>query len=408
MNLLSKLDSFKNNQKIISYDQTTNDIINAILKQHNKSERDYDKLFYFFDCGNYYDTAKKVFNFLKKNIQYQIEPDELQTVKTPAAILATKNGDCKHMSLFIAGILDSYRRNTGEIFDLSYRFAAYDGSRTPEHVFVVINPGSKNEIWCDAVLDNFNEKKEPNFYKDKKIQNMALMALSGINQQAQMNGVFDFLKPKGGGPGGATTTTGLPKSGPGSSVVTPPKGSGLVNVITAGASAIPIFGSTISSFLTLIGPLIKGRSENFLFDTSFTTGDYNKAMGIAFKWYKDFGLSPKSANPKLWWGVGTKDGVEQRVPQPFISMKRMEWLPEIWQNTKNIDLAFIINEAVASGYLDQKYFINSKNEMKPEPGALTNLFGGGSDKPGGGGGYTIPLIIGGAALVAFFIFKKKK
>jgi hypothetical protein len=399
MNLLSKLDSFKNNQKIISYDQTTNDIINAILKQHNKSERDYDKLFYFFDCGNYYDTAKKVFNFLKKNIQYQIEPDELQTVKTPAAILATKNGDCKHMSLFIAGILDSYRRNTGEIFDLCYRFAAYDGSRTPEHVFVVINPGSKNEIWCDAVLDNFNEKKEPNFYKDKKIQNMALMALSGINQQAQMNGVFDFLKPKGGGPGG---------TGPGSSVNTPPKGSGLVNVITAGANAIPIFGSTISSFLTLIGPLIKGHSENYLFDTSFTKGDYDKAMGIAFKWYKDFGLSPKSANPKLWWGVGTNDGVERNVPQPFISIKRLDWLPEIWQNTKNVDLAFIINEAVASGYIDQKYFINSKNEMKPEPGSLTNLFGGGSDKPGGGGGYTIPLIIGGAALVAFFIFKKKK
>jgi len=35
MNLLSQLDSFKNNQKIISYDQSTNDIINAILRQHN-------------------------------------------------------------------------------------------------------------------------------------------------------------------------------------------------------------------------------------------------------------------------------------------------------------------------------------------------------------------------------------
>jgi len=408
MNLLSKLDSFKNNQKIISYDQTTNDIINAILKQHNKSERDYDKLFYFFDCGNYYDTAKKVFNFLKKNIEYQIEPDKLQTVKTPAAILATKNGDCKHMSLFIAGILDSYRRNTGEIFDLCYRFAAYDGSRTPEHVFVVINPGSKNEIWCDAVLDNFNEKKEPNFYKDKKIQNMALMALSGINQQAQMNGVFDFLKPKGGGPGGATTTTGLPKSGPGSSVVTPPKGSGLVNILTAGTAAIPVFGSTISSFLTLIGPLIKGHSENYLFDTGFTKGEWNKIMGIAFKWYKDYGLDPTSANPKLWHGIGTGAGVEKNVPQPYLSMKRIEWLPKIWENTQNIDLAIMINEAVAKGYIDKKYFINSKNQMAPEPGGLTNLFGGGSDKPGGGGGYTIPLIIGGAALVAFLIFKKKK
>ena len=396
MNLLSKLDSFKNNQKIISYDQTTNDIINAILKQHNKSERDYDKLFYFFDCGNYYDTAKKVFNFLKNNIQYQIEPDELQTVKTPAAILATKNGDCKHMSLFIAGILDSYRRNTGEIFDLSYRFAAYDGSKTPEHVFVVINPGSNNEIWCDAVLDNFNEKKEPNFYKDKKIQNMALMALSGINQQAQMNGVFDFLKPKGGGPGG---------SGPGSSVVTPPKGSGVVNVLQAGASAIPIFGSSIAGLLTLIGPLIKGHSDGWFLDTSFAKGDYEKAMGIFFKWYQEVKFDGQK---KPWFNKGTAGGIEQSVPQPYLSMPRIEWLPTIWENTKNTDLAFIINDAISQGLLDKKYFINSKNQMEAESFALTNLFGGGSDKPGGGSSYTIPLIIGGAALVAFFIFKKKK
>ena len=343
MNLLSKLDSFKNNQKIISYDQSTNDIINAILKQHKKSERDYDKLFYFFDCGNYYDTAKKVFNFLKNNIEYQIEPDELQTVKTPAAILATKNGDCKHMSLFIAGILDSYRRNTGEIFDLCYRFAAYDGSKTPEHVFVVINPGTKNEIWCDAVLNYFNEQKQPNFYKDKKIDNMALMALSGINQQAQMNGVFDFLKPKGsGGPGG---------SGPGSSVNTPPKGSGLVNVITAGANAIPVFGSTISGLLTLIGPLIKGHSENWFYDTAFAKGDYNKTLAIALQWYQKFGLDIKSNNSaRLFFATGTDQGIEKSVPQPFLSMRRIDWLPTVWQNTKNTDLAFIINEAVSKGY----------------------------------------------------------
>jgi len=329
MNLLAQLDSFKNNQKILSYDQSTNDIINAILKQHNKSLKEYDKLFYFFDCGNFYDTAKKIFNFLKNNIEYQIEPDTLQTVGTPAYILATKKGDCKHFSLMFAGLLDAYRRNTGKKFDLAYRFAGYDGSKTLEHVFVVINPNSENEIWCDAVLDYLNEKKQPNFYKDKKIQNMALMALSGIDnkQQAQVNGVFDFLKPSGGGAGG----------------------NGVVNVLTSASSAIPVFGGTISSFLTLIGPLIKGHSENWIFDTSFASGDYDKAMGIAFKWYKDFGLSPKSANPKLWWGVGTKDGIEKSVPQPFIDIKRMEWLPAIWEKTKNSDSAFIINEAVSSG-----------------------------------------------------------
>lgn len=386
MNLLSKLDGFKNNQKIISYDQSTNDIINAILKQHNKSQRDYDKLFYFFDCGNYYDTAKKVFNFLKNNIQYQIEPDELQTVKTPAAILATKNGDCKHMSLFIAGILDSYRRNTGEIFDLCYRFAAYDGSKTPEHVFVVINPGSEDEIWCDAVLDNFNEKKEPNFYKDKKINNMALMALSGINQQAQMNGVFDFLKKK---------------DDTGSSVKTTKAGD-IVNVVSSLSTAIPVFGATIASFIGLVGGLIKGHSDYWVFDRSFTDKQYDKTMAIAFDWYQKRGLDPNKNKDAMIWHSGSFDF----VPQPFHSMPRIEWLPTIWESNKNTDIAFMINEAIALNRLNKKYFINSKNEMAPEPSSITNIFGGGSDKPGGN--FTIPLIIGGAALAAFFIFKKKK
>lgn len=385
MNLLTKLDSFKNNQKIISYDQTTNDIINAILKQHNKSERDYDKLFYFFDCGNYYDTAKKVFNFLKNNIKYQIEPDELQTVKTPAAILATKNGDCKHMSLFIAGILDSYRRNTGEIFDLCYRFAAYDGSRTPEHVFVVINPGTNDEIWCDAVLDNFNEKKEPNFYKDKKINNMALMALSGINQQAQMNGVFDFLKKKESGSSVKTTKAG-----------------DIVNVVSSLSTAIPVFGATIASFIGLVGGLIKGHSDYWVFDRSFTDKQYDKTMAIAFDWYQKRGLDPNKNKDAMIWHSGSFDF----VPQPFHSMPRIEWLPTIWESNKNTDIAFMINEAIALNRLNKKYFINSKNEMAPEPSTITNIFGGGSDKPGGS--FTIPLIIGGVALAAFFIFKKKK
>ena len=69
MNLLTELDSFKNDQKIISYNQSTNDIINAILKQHNKSLYEYDKLYYFFDGGNINNTAKKVFNYFI-NIYY--------------------------------------------------------------------------------------------------------------------------------------------------------------------------------------------------------------------------------------------------------------------------------------------------------------------------------------------------
>jgi len=64
--------------------------------------------------------------------------------------------------------------------ELCYRFAAYDGTRTPQHVFAVMIINGE-EIWIDPVLDYFNEDKQPNYYKDKKIHNMALMALSGVD-----------------------------------------------------------------------------------------------------------------------------------------------------------------------------------------------------------------------------------
>jgi hypothetical protein len=395
MNLLNELDSFKNNQKIISYNQSTNDIINAILRQHNKSLNDYDKLYYFFDGGNICNTARKVFNYLKDNVKYIIEPDNLQTVKSPSAILATgktTGSDCKNFSLFFAGIMDAYRRNTGQKFDLAYRFASYDGSKTPEHVFVVINPGSENEIWCDAVLDYFNEKKQPNYYKDKKLQNMALMALSGINEQRQpqeqMGSVLTFLN------------TGADKINK--------QTSGLTNFLTASTSAIPVFGSSISSLISLVGPLFAGHSDSYILDHAIIDRDWDKAMGTFFTWYQNYGFD---VTKKPWSKVGTSQGVSKEVPQPYLSLSRFEWLPLIWQQTKNTEFGKLINEAINQGYLDKKYFINSKNEMAPEPTVLSNLFGGGSTDGKTSSGISTPLILGGVAavgLIVYFISKKKK
>jgi hypothetical protein len=374
MNLLAQLDSFSNNQKIISYNQSTSDIINAILKQHNKSFSDYDKLYYFFDQGTYVATAKKVFSYLKNNIKYKIEPDNLQTVKTPSAILATgktTGSDCKNYSLFFAGIMDAYRRNTGENFELCYRFASYDGSNIPEHVFVVINPGTDNEIWCDAVLSYFNEKKEPNYYKDKKIKNMALMALSGINKQPQINGVLD--------------------------------------VVQSGASLVP-GGESVSALIGLVSSLFAGHSDSYILDHAIIDNDWNKAMGVFLSWYQQVGFD---ITKKPWRGTGTDQGVSKEVPQPYISIPRFEWMPLVWQQTRNVEFGNLINEAIKQGKLNSKYFINSKGEMAPESSILTNLFGGGKTTPGApgaSGGISTTMLIGGVAaagLIAFLIFKKK-
>jgi len=78
-------------------------------------------------------------------------------------------------------VLDSLNRKGILEVPLAFRFAGYkNNTREPQHVFAVMYPGTKKEIWIDPVLPRFNEKRTPTFYKDKKIK-MALIALSGVN-----------------------------------------------------------------------------------------------------------------------------------------------------------------------------------------------------------------------------------
>jgi hypothetical protein len=66
---------------------------------------------------------------------------------------------------------------------LAYRFASYRyDTREPQHVFAVLYPNTKNEVWVDPVLNKFDQRKEPVFIKDKKIK-MALIAMSGTSSQ---------------------------------------------------------------------------------------------------------------------------------------------------------------------------------------------------------------------------------
>lgn len=183
--ILQKLPAFNNFGKVLVKDQGTNDIIKAIVKAHDEYKSDYDKICSLFYTGEEIETAKNIFNYLKKNVRYVIESDNLQQIKSPSAIFATPSSDCKNYALAINGILDACRRKYGLNCDLYFRFAAYDGTRTPQHVFSVMVINGE-EIWIDPVLNYFNEDKAPNYFKDKKINNMALMALNGIDPYANI------------------------------------------------------------------------------------------------------------------------------------------------------------------------------------------------------------------------------
>ena len=182
--VLQKLAPFTNFKKVLIDDQNTSDIIQGILDNHDNYQDEYDKISEMFIGDNEVETARNIFNFLKQNVPYYIEPIEKQTLRSPSAIVCMKQGaDCKSYASFINGIMNSLNRKGIFRVPLAYRFASYRyDTKEPQHVFAVLYPGTKNEVWVDPVLAKFDQRKEPVFIKDKKIK-MALIAMSGTATQ---------------------------------------------------------------------------------------------------------------------------------------------------------------------------------------------------------------------------------
>lgn len=172
---------YRNNEVVLSKTQSAGDIINAMLAYHNLYKSEYDKLAPQFLATSDYGVGKKIFNFLKKNTKYEIESDKKQYIKSPSAILYSGSNDCKNYALFTGGVLDAMNRLYNSNIDWCYRYASYKYlDKIPQHVFVVINPNTNNEIWIDPVLQNYNQRVQPTYIINKKVKDMALIALSGI------------------------------------------------------------------------------------------------------------------------------------------------------------------------------------------------------------------------------------
>jgi hypothetical protein len=183
--ILQKLPPFYNRRDILVNDQDVSDIITGILTTHAQYANQYDKIAPYFIGSNNYQTGANIWHFLKNNVRYKVEPESMQMLKAPAAIVTeiinnrVNTSDCKNMSLFTGGILAAINRAGGRI-NWCYRFGSYKFlDKMPQHVFCVINPDTNKEIWVDAVLPTYNNKKAYYYKIDKKPKKMALISLAG-------------------------------------------------------------------------------------------------------------------------------------------------------------------------------------------------------------------------------------
>lgn len=191
LEVYKRLAPAKNNNVLSIANQSTNDIINQVLSQHSLNVVEAKKICDLFDGGNLYETCRNIWNFLKYQVPYKVEPSDKQTTKTISRMLydaLNGNGnDCKHYAGFTASVLQACGYN-----NWSYRFAGYSKYiNVPTHVYCY----AKDEdgiIYIDAVINGFDLEKPFVLKVDKKINNkdMSLYKLSGFDNEAEIGNWF--------------------------------------------------------------------------------------------------------------------------------------------------------------------------------------------------------------------------
>lgn len=173
----------------ISGDADNKDLREAILKALPEAVAQTKEIAPYFRASNERETAKRIFDFLKKRVKYKAD-DYRQVIQLPSAILRPGAiADCKSLSLFTAAIL----QNLG--IPWHFVLASYSQSTIPGHIYVQTDSG----IIIDVVWGKFDSEKKPNYrykmpYKGKlrikEDAKIGLGAIESMEKWAIRNGIW--------------------------------------------------------------------------------------------------------------------------------------------------------------------------------------------------------------------------
>lgn len=137
----------------------TGDIVEAILSAEQWNQDQTAALAQHLKGGSPRETLRNVWFFVRNYIKYRKDLPGYERVKLPSKTWADREGDCKSMSVFIAGLLKNLD------IPAKYRFVSYRKGEPVSHVYVVAMPKGERQVIMDAVHSKFDNEVP---YKSKK------------------------------------------------------------------------------------------------------------------------------------------------------------------------------------------------------------------------------------------------
>jgi len=162
------------------------DIIKTFFARYNEAMEQGKKIAPFFQKKSFAESCFLVWNFVKYNIKYEVDPEGTQLIQLPSYLLNTsRKGDCKSKTLLCAAIISNFNFN-GKRPIVTIIFTNYEDIKSYTHVYMSAKLDDQ-EFIVDPVYFDFNKQKP---YFSKKIYTMEINSVSGFGEatQEEING----------------------------------------------------------------------------------------------------------------------------------------------------------------------------------------------------------------------------
>ena len=139
--------------------------------------------------SNVQKDAELAGKWIKAEIKYKMDGYDNQNIQFPSALLKSKNGDCKSLSLLYLAIMENAGYNCG------FRFASYRPNGKFTHVYNYFLDKSNKKFIFDACSKNLSENKNYKSVKDMRVNYLAGQPVMFEDQEkrpvrsGQINGV---------------------------------------------------------------------------------------------------------------------------------------------------------------------------------------------------------------------------
>ena len=168
------------------------DIITTLQKRFPEAVKEAAPVAQKYKGKNRLDTAKNIWNWLKRDITYKRDPDGYQDIRMPRYFHYHKAGDCKSYTLNSLALWHNIYPDD----KIRFFYAGYTvGTKTPTHVYGKIQPadGSK-EIIIDGCW--YFPNSEKNYTFGKYSPNMQVRTLSdNLTKSNTLAGMYEAISP---------------------------------------------------------------------------------------------------------------------------------------------------------------------------------------------------------------------